>query len=117
MDFRAMTSMFALAVSLASAQTLAATDQLAAHGRMMLDRAGHQATVLRTGEVLITGGCAGQSCDRLHASCEIYDPKTGAFRPAGSMHTARVSHEAKLLPDGRVLIFGGWAGSEVSADA
>lgn len=85
-------------------------------GAMSVARAAHQATVLHTGEVLITGGCAG-SCDEIHASAELYDPASRTFRSAGDMHAPRASHVAVPLPDGRVLIAGGWSGTQATAGA
>ncbi len=39
---------------------------------------------------------------------EIYDPDARAFRSAGSMIAPRFGHTSSLLPDGTVLIAGGW---------
>lgn len=86
-------------------------------GPMTVDRAGHQATMLVSGEVLITGGCGANGCESVHASTELFDPTENAFRPAATMHTARVSHVASILPDGRVLVAGGWTGESATADA
>ena len=86
-------------------------------GSMSTDRAAHQATLLGNGEVLVTGGCAGDHCGRTLASAELYDPATHRFHPAASMHLPRASHAAVRLPDGRVLVAGGWDGSGPTATA
>ncbi len=78
-----------------------------ATGSMSAARQGHTATVLPHGEVLITGGQKNIGFRTALASAEIYDPNSGAFRPTGSMLTAREGHTATLLRDGRVLIAGG----------
>ena len=68
-------------------------------------RQGHTATLLISGDVLITGGSSvGGS---VLASAELYSPLVGMFRPAGTMTTPRAGHTATLLPDGRILIVGG----------
>jgi hypothetical protein len=43
---------------------------------------------------------------RWYSSSEVYDPKTGAFSPSGSMSVSRYMPHSALLPDGRVLIAG-----------
>jgi len=86
-------------------------------GPMLEQRAAHQATLLPSGSVLITGGCAQRGCDRVLASVELFDPASGTFRAAASMHSPRVSHIAALLPDGRVLVAGGWTQAGVTASA
>jgi hypothetical protein len=69
--------------------------------RMAQNRAQHQATLLKDGRVLITGGAEGAP------SAELFDPKKGTFEPAGEMLVPRALHRAVALSDGRVLIFGG----------
>lgn len=86
-------------------------------GAMSIERAAHQATLLQTGQVLITGGCAQRGCERFHASTELFDPDTQTFRPATPMFTPRAGHAAVALPDGRVLVAGGWTGEEATASA
>jgi hypothetical protein len=86
-------------------------------GRMTVARAAHQATLLEDGRVLITGGCTGLHCGRVLASVELFDPRTHSFRSVASMGTPRASHSAAPLPDGRVLVAGGWNGERSVASA
>ena len=66
----------------------------------------HAATLLATGEVLVTGGNDLNAKAQL-ASTELYDPATRTWRAAATMRDARYGHTATLLSDGRVLVVGG----------
>ncbi len=102
------------AVLLATAST---TPRLTSVGAMSTERAAHQTVRLPTGGALITGGCGGDSCGTVHRSTELFDPESSTFRSAAPMVVPRASHAAALLPDGRVLIAGGWTGSTATAAA
>jgi hypothetical protein len=84
--------------------TAAPAGTFTATGSMEFSRAGHTATLLQNGTVLITGG---ENTTGPLASAEIFDPATGMFTATGSMGTARVGHTATLLTDGSVLVTGG----------
>ncbi len=67
-------------------------------------RAGHTATILDNGKVLVAGGYGG--INYLN-SCEIYDPVTNQWSAAGNLLHARDYHSSLPLSDGRVLVSGG----------
>jgi WD40 repeat protein len=79
------------------------TETFSVTGNMSLARAGHTATLLGNGKVLIAGGAYPYST----VSAELYDPATGAFASTGPMNFPRSLHTATLLPNGKVLIAGG----------
>jgi len=85
-----------------------------ATGSMTSARAGHTATLLFNGKVLIAGGY--QHGYPALAGAELYDPSTGTFTATGDMTAARAGHTATSLTDGRVLIAGGVGGGEASAE-
>jgi len=62
--------------------------------------------------VLVAGGiyCGGASQIIELSSCELYDPKTGNWSTTGSMSIARDAPTATLLPNGQVLVAGGYDG-------
>jgi Galactose oxidase, central domain len=79
-------------------------------------RAGHTATALADGRVLIVGGFPSEASPPL-ATAEVYDPATGRFEPTGPMSTRRAEHTATRLRDGGVLVAGGANGSGMLAGA
>lgn len=83
-----------------------ATNTFSATGNMTSARVNHTATLLANGKVLLTGGDVDQVGTSL-ASAELYDPATGTFAATGAMTVARSLHTATLLANGRILICGG----------
>ena len=65
-------------------------------GALGIIRAAHTATLLSSGKVLITGGCAIQSCEGgpLSASTELYDPDARRFTQG-----PKSAHRRRLGPD------------------
>jgi hypothetical protein len=79
-------------------------------------RASHAMTRLADGRVYIAGGFAGNDTeDRPFRTTELFDPATNRFTPAAPLADGKTGHSATLLPDGRVLIAGGWTGASATA--
>jgi hypothetical protein len=87
------------------------TETFVATGGTTTPRAGQSATLLPNGKVLIAGGItlgSGVTSKPL-ATAELFDPVTGTFTAAtGNMTTGRALQTSTLLPDGTVLLAGGW---------
>jgi hypothetical protein len=78
---------------------------------MHVARTNQTATLLLDGKVLVAGGLSGSAL----STAEIFDPgsdsSAGTWTYTGQMHSARSSHTATLLADGKVLVVGGFNGS------
>ena len=78
-------------------------------GAMATGRYGQTATLLRDGKVLVAGGIvAGDAADDQMPPGELYDPASGTWTATGAMAADRYGHTATLLPDGKVLVVGGY---------
>jgi WD40 repeat protein len=88
-----------------------ASAKFTATGSINIGRERCSATLLANGQVLIAGGITLQPDGNgsVQDSAELYDPTMGLFIPTGPMTSARENHTATLLPDGRVLITGGFS--------
>ena len=76
---------------------------------MTSGRSRHTATLLPSGQVLITGGwgSGGERRPPALLTAEIYDPFTGTFVATASMNDTRQGHTASLLRNGNVLVTAG----------
>ncbi len=79
-------------------------------------RAGHTATLLNTGQVLLAGGADGSAPwkfgttgVKVSNTADLYDPATRSFAQTGNMNYPRAGATATVLQDGTVLIVGGVA--------
>ncbi|WCL50441.1 Kelch repeat-containing protein [Leptospira sp. GIMC2001] len=66
----------------------------------------HKSTLLKNGNVLITGGSSG--ANRIYSSADIYNNSTNAVERLPDMHFRRNLHSQTILKDGTVLIAGGY---------
>ena len=99
-------------------QTVVSPDK-ATELKLLQPRAVHHATTLRDGRVLITGGCTLPGCGGFEEGrvSELFNPKSGTFAKGPVLLAPRAGHTATLLPDGRVLLVGGYPGEGLPATA
>jgi hypothetical protein len=71
---------------------------------MLAARAGHTASLLPDGRVLIAGGGVESKAT---ADAELFDPKEERFTTLPPLAQARFKHGAAALPNGDILIVGG----------
>jgi hypothetical protein len=96
-----------------------ATGTFGPAGSLAEAREWHTASPLSDGRVLVVGGADGVDAlsppdfEGILASAEVWDPATVTFGPAGSLVRGRHDHTATPLPDGRVLVVGGWNGDDL----
>src|SRR5262249_25280656 len=70
---------------------------------------GFSPTLLKDGRVLLSGGyLMNPNGSRGDALALLYDPSTNKFSTTSGITGARGASTASLLPDGTVLIAGGW---------
>jgi Kelch motif/Galactose oxidase, central domain len=82
-------------------------------GAMGTARRAPAAAPLPDGRVLVAGGSNDDGGEHYLASAEVFNAATNTFSSAGigTMSTARTGAAAAALPDGRVLVAGGFDGS------
>lgn len=100
-------------LSLASAELYdPVNDTWTTAASLATSRYSHTSTLLPDGKVLVVGGFSNQMLGvngLAHLfSAEIYDPVTDSWATVASMTTARRSHSATLLQNGKVLVTGGY---------
>lgn len=89
-------------------------------GKLITPRAGHTATLLQSGKVLIAGGYTPTQVNGSGYldTAELYDPATKTFSTINSrMSVGRSGHSATLLNNGKVLIAGGWTNNGIFTDS
>lgn len=84
------------------------TETFGPTGSLAEARAQHTATLLADGRVLVVGGRGSTLSTGTLSTAEVWDPATGTFSSTGSLDGARAEHAAVLLPEGQVLIAGGY---------
>lgn len=86
------------------------SDTWTATGCMALTRFRHQAVVLADGQVLVVGGYGHKpnrpATDYPLIDAEIWNPVTGAWRPAGRTSVARAIPLLQLMSNGKVMVCG-----------
>ena len=77
----------------------------------------HSATALGIGRVVVAGGAGADGLARssLYVIDETGTPLVFTVTPAGTLATARASHAALRVPDGRVLLLGGSTRAEAAS--
>jgi endoglucanase len=97
-----------------------ASDTWASAGNMSTDRRFHTATLLPNGRVLIVGGFSQSNAGTPAAfptAAELYDPTTNGWSMTGPITGGRFEHTATILPDGRVMVAGGYGPDPICCEA
>ncbi len=83
-------------------------------GSMAYPRVAPTGVVLADGRILVSGGFSRINSGVTLSTSEIYDPTTGLFTPTGNLNQNRGRHAMTLLPNGKVLVAGGWVDASTS---
>jgi hypothetical protein len=79
--------------------------------RLSAPRGAHSVLAMRDGSVLFFGGCVERGCETgpESASVDRYDPEARRISRIGRLTAPRIEPAVAELPDGRVLLAGGWS--------
>ena len=86
-------------------------------GNLNILRAYQTATLLPNGQVLVAGGDGNLGPGGALRIAELFNPAAGSWTPTGNLNTPRASHTATLLPNGQVLVAGGFNNGSALASA
>jgi hypothetical protein len=101
--------------AIAGSTTLNVTNVVSG-GSLLTPRAYHTATLLSSGQILVTGGWEAYFAGAGLMTAELFDPSTNSSTSTVSLDQGVFYHTATLLNDGSVLIVGGQLNNS-SADA
>lgn len=90
------------------------TEMWSPTGNMTSSRSSHTATLLPNSKLLVTGGYDYYGPDITLSKTEIFDPTTGIWSQLEDMISARSTHTATLLPNGKILLAGGRNDSDIA---
>ncbi|HEX2193063.1 MAG TPA: kelch repeat-containing protein, partial [Acidimicrobiales bacterium] len=91
------------------AQTVPAGGSWELTDSLSIPRYDHTLTLLANGKVLAAAGrTLNVTPGDIFDTAEVYDPIAEEWNPTGSLNQPRFMHTATLLPDGRVLVAGGF---------
>ncbi|MGC8635074.1 MAG: kelch repeat-containing protein [Candidatus Limnocylindrales bacterium] len=95
-----------------------AADRWTATAPMYAARAYPTATLLPDGRVLVVGGATTYAENgTVLGTAELFDPSRGTWSETGPLVVPVYGHSANLLPNGDVLVTGGWSSTAASAPA
>ena len=83
-------------------------DMFSVTGELIIPAYDATATLLNDGTVLVVSGYSSRISTIPSAAAQLYDPSTGNVNLTGDLNTGRVDDTATLLPNGMVLVAGGF---------
>lgn len=87
-------------------------DEWESAGNLNVGRSQHTAALLPNSTVLVAGGFRTDRSTGATNHAEIYYPETRRWLPTEAMITSRTLHTSVLLPDGNVMVMGGFRENE-----